>query len=557
MKIILILYFCKVKSVIMKKIICILALCVFPSLIAQQMSKQPKLVVGIVVDQMRYDYLTRFYDKYGNDGFKRLMKNGYDCKNTHFNYIPTYTAPGHASIYTGTTPKYHGIIENNWYDKFEKKTVYCVNDDSYNPVGTTDIDSRVSPRRMLVTTIADQLKLHNQQQSKVIGIAIKDRGSVLPAGHSANAAYWFVGKDEGKWVTSDYYMTELPKWVNDFNKSKTAQNYLNTWNTLYDINTYTESGPDFNSFETGFKGKETATFPYDLKKLSKENGGFDLLKGTPYGNNITTDFAIAAIDGENLGKGNVTDFLTVSYSSPDYIGHNFGLNAIETQDTYLRLDLDIARLLKHLDSQVGEGNYTVFLTADHAAVNVPSFLQSLKIPAGYYDKKVFKEKLDNFLLKRFEASDLIEYIGGFQIFLNRERISQLNLNLQEVQQSIVDEIINYDYIDRAYSAHTIHNSAFFEGIEALLQNGYHQKRSGDIIISFNAGVIPYAKTGTTHGSGYLYDTHVPLLFFGKGIKQGSTLQKVNITDIAPTISALLGISFPNATTGIPLEFVLD
>lgn len=557
MKIILILYFCKVKSVIMKKIICILALCVFPSLIAQQMSKQPKLVVGIVVDQMRYDYLTRFYDKYGNDGFKRLMKNGYDCKNTHFNYIPTYTAPGHASIYTGTTPKYHGIIENNWYDKFEKKTVYCVTDDSYNPVGTTDIDSRVSPRRMLVTTIADQLKLHTEQQSKVIGIAIKDRGAVLPAGHSANAAYWFVGKDEGNWVTSDYYMTDLPKWVKDFNKSKAVQKYLTTWKTLYDIKTYTESGPDLNDFESGFKGKETATFPYDLKKLSKDNGNFDILKTTPYGNSITTDFAIAAIDAEKLGQGNVTDFLTVSYSSPDYIGHNFGLNAKETQDTYLRLDLDIARLLKHLDSQVGEGNYTVFLTADHAAVNVPSFLQSLKIPAGYYDKKVFKEKLDNFLLKRFEASDLIEYIGGFQIFLNRERISQLNLNLQEVQQSIVDEIINYDYIDRAYSAHTIHNSAFFEGIESLLQNGYHQKRSGDIIISFNAGVIPYAKTGTTHGSGYLYDTHVPLLFFGKGIKQGSTLQKVNITDIAPTISALLGISFPNATTGIPLEFVLD
>jgi predicted AlkP superfamily pyrophosphatase or phosphodiesterase len=541
----------------MKKIICILALCVFPALIAQEISKKPKLVVGIVVDQMRYDYLTRFYDKYGDDGFKRLMMNGYDCKNTHFNYIPTYTAPGHASIYTGTTPKYHGIIENNWYDKFEKKTVYCVNDDSYNPVGTTDNYSRVSPRRMLVTTVTDQLKLHTQQQSKVIGIAIKDRGAVLPAGHSANAAYWFVGKDEGSWVTSDYYMADLPKWVKDFNKSKTVEKYLTTWKTLYDIKTYTESGPDLNNFETGFKGKETATFPYDLKKLSKDNGNFDILKTTPFGNSITTDFAIAAIDAEKLGQGNVTDYITVSYSSPDYIGHNFGVNSKEIQDTYLRLDIDLARLLNHLDKEVGNDNYTVFLTADHAAVNVPAFLESLNIPAGYFDKKVFKEKLENFLSKRYNTSDLIEHIGSFQIFLNRNKISELQLNLQEVQQSIVDEIINYDYIDRAYAAHTLHNKAFIEGIESLLQNGYHQKRSGDVLVSFNAAVISYGRTGTTHGSGYMYDTHVPLLFYGNGIKQGSTFQKVKITDIAPTISALLGISFPNAATGVPLEFVLD
>jgi predicted AlkP superfamily pyrophosphatase or phosphodiesterase len=541
----------------MKKFICILALCVFPALIAQEINKKPKLVVGIVVDQMRYDYLTRFYDKYGDDGFKRLMMDGYDCKNTHFNYIPTYTAPGHASIYTGTTPKYHGIIENNWYDKFEKKTVYCVNDDSYNPVGTTDNYSRVSPRRMLVTTVADQLKLHNQQKSKVIGIAMKDRGAVLPAGHSANAAYWFVGKDEGSWVTSDYYMADLPKWVKDFNKSKSVEKYLTTWKTLYDIKTYTESGPDLNDFESGFKGKETATFPYDLKKLNKDNGNFDILKTTPFGNSITTDFALAAIDSEKLGQGNETDFLTISYSSPDYIGHNFGVNSKEIQDTYLRLDIELAKLLKHLDNKVGSGNYTVFLTADHAAVHVPAFLESLNIPAGYFDKKVFKERLDNFLLKRYNTSDLIEHIGGFQIFLDRQKVSELNLNLQEVQQSIVDEIINYDYIDRAYAAHTLHNKAFNEGIESLLQNGYHQKRSGDVLVSFNAAVISYGRKGTTHGSGYMYDTHIPLLFYGNGIKQGSTLQKVKITDIAPTISALLGISFPNATTGVPLEFVLD
>lgn len=524
---------------------------------SSKINSKPKLVVGIVVDQMRYDYLTRFYEKYSDGGFKRMINQGYNLKNNHFNYIPTYTAPGHASIFTGTTPSGHGIIGNNWYDKVEKKSVYCVNDNTFNPVGTNDSYSRVSPRRMLVTTVTDQLKLHTQQKSKVIGIAMKDRGAVLPAGHSANAAYWFVGKDEGNWVTSDYYMKTLPKWVQDFNKSDAVEKHLTTWNTLYDISTYTESGSDLNNFENGFKGKETATFPYDLKKLSQENGNFDILKDTPFGNTITTDFAFATIEGEQLGKGIVTDFLTISYSSTDYMGHNFGVDAKEIQDAYLRLDLDIERILNYLDKEIGEGNYTVFLTGDHAAVHVPAFLESLKIPAGYFDKNAFKARLDEFLMRKYEASDLVEYIGGFEIFLDRKLISERNLNLQDVQQSIVDEIIAYDFIDRAYTAHTMHNTSLIKGIESSLQNGYNQKRSGDVLVTFNPAVISYSKKGTTHGSGYAYDTHVPLLFYGNGIKHGSTLKKTVITDIAPTLSALLDISFPNASTGEPLEFILD
>ena len=229
--------------------------------------KNTKLVVGIVVDQMRYDYLTRFDSKYGNGGFKRLINGGFNCKNNHFNYIPTYTGPGHASVYTGTTPKYHGIIANNWYDKQIKDEVYCVSDENYQPVGTDHKYSKVSPQRMLVSTVTDELKMATQMKGKVIGIAIKDRGAVLPAGHSANAAYWFQGGKEGNWVTSTFYMNKLPNWVNDFNRSEISESYFKPWNTYYDIKTYTESGSDLNNFEGGFKGKETATFPYDLKIL--------------------------------------------------------------------------------------------------------------------------------------------------------------------------------------------------------------------------------------------------------------------------------------------------
>ena len=518
---------------------------------------QPKLIVGIVVDQMRYDYLTRFYDKYGDGGFKRMMNEGFNCQNNHFNYVPTYTAPGHASVYTGTTPKYHGIIGNDWYDKEIKTSVYCAGDDSVEPVGTAHAAGKMSPHRMKTTTFGDENRLFTHMQGKTIGIALKDRGAILPAGHTANAAYWFHGQDEGRWITSTFYMTELPKWVQNFNNSNQANSYFKEWNTLYDIATYTESTRDQNTFEGGFKGKETTTFPYDLKALKDKNNGFELLKSTPYGNSLTTDFALAAIDGEALGKDDITDVLTVSYSSTDYVGHNFGVSSKEVQDTYLRLDKDLERLFKGLDAKVGKGNYTVFLTADHAAVEVPSYLASLKIPAGYFDGKAFREKLNDFLKTTYKADNLVESVSNNHIFLNRAKIAEMGLKLHDVQQTIVNEIIAYKHIDKAYTGMSMTLASFTTGIEELVQNGYDQKRSGDVIYIYDPSVLSYSLTGSSHGTSFNYDTHVPLLLFGKGIKHGQTLKKTHITDIAPTMSAMLGISFPNGATGQPLEFVLE
>ena len=520
-------------------------------------SDKPKLVVGIVVDQMRYDYLTRFETKYGNGGFMRLINEGYNCKNNHFNYVPTYTGPGHASVYTGTTPKYHGIISNNWYDRNLKDDVYCVEDPTYQPIGTDYKSDGVSPQRMLVSTVTDELKKFTQKQGKVIGIALKDRAAALPAGHSANAAYWFQGGQEGHWVTSTFYMGQLPDWVEDFNNSNIAKSYLKVWDTYYDIETYTESGSDLNEFEGGFKGKETATFPYDLNKLKDNNKGFDILKSTPFGNNLTTDFTIAALKGETLGQDNITDFLAVSYSSPDYIGHNFGVNSKEIEDTYIRLDKDIERLLNTLDDYVGEGHYTVFLTADHGAVDVPAYLQTLHEPAGYFDSKSFQDQLLDFMTETYGASDLIESISNNQIFLNRNKMVSMGLELGSVQNTIVNEIISYKDIYKAYTASTMATEYFDTGIEALLQKGFNQKRSGDVLFVLPPAVISYPKTGSTHGSGFNYDTHVPLLFYGKGIKTGSTNIKTEITDLAPTISALLNMSFPSGAVGKPLNFVLD
>ncbi len=523
----------------------------------KQTNNNPKLVVGIVVDQMRYDYLTRFYSKYGEGGFKRMMNEGFNCKNNHFNYVPTYTAPGHASVYTGTTPKYHGIIGNDWYDKETKKMVYCAGDDSVQAVGAETEDGQMSPRRMKTTSFADENRLFTQMRGKTIGISIKDRGAILPAGHTANAAYWFYGKDKGYFISSTFYMETLPNWVKDFNKSDKATSYLKPWNTLYKIDTYTESGSDLNNFEGGFKGKETATFPYDLKALKDQNGGFDILKATPYGNSIVADFAIAALKGEQLGEDNITDVLAVSFSSTDYVGHNFGVNSKEIEDTYIRLDKDLERFFKALDEKVGKGNYTVFLTADHAAIEVPAYLQSVKVPAGYIDSKAQKTLFSEFMKAKYGTTDLIENVSNNQIFLNRAKLNELNLDLETVQKTIVNEIINYENMDKAYTAATMGSTSFTTGIETLLQMGYNQKRSGDVLYVFDPAFISYSKTGSTHGSGLNYDTHVPLLFYGKGIKHGQTFQKTEITDIAPTMSAFLGTSFPNGAIGQPLEFVFE
>ena len=558
----------KKKSIMLQRISAILFILCFISTVGAQnpvnnslklqvLKQNPKLVVGVVVDQMRYDYLTRFYERFGEGGFKRLLNEGFNCKNNHFNYIPTYTGPGHASIYTGTTPSNHGIISNNWYNKFEKEVIYCAADPSVKAVGSTSEKERMSPHRMKTTSIADQNRLHTQMQGKTIGISIKDRGAILPAGHTANGAYWFRGKEEGQWITSTYYRNDLPKWVQDFNKSGKATSYLKEWKTLYPMDSYVASGPDENTFEQGFTGKATATFPYDLAKLKEGNGGYDIIKASPYGNSLVTDFAIAALEGERLGKDAITDFLTVSFSSTDYIGHNFGVNSKEIEDTYLRLDQDLARFLKALDKKVGQGAYTLFLTADHGAVQVPSYLKSVKIPAGYFDNDTFVKAVESYVATTFGTTSLIEKISNDQVFFDYKILAEKKVDAKMLQEGIAHFMIQYQQIDKVFTRAQLTSSTFTNGIGTLVQNGFNQKRSGDVVYVLDPATIVYPEKGSTHGSGNSYDTHAPLLFYGKGIKKGSTTNKTYIIDIAPTIASLLGIAFPNGTTGNVLSDVME
>ena len=477
----------------MKKIfsILIVSFVIFSSCITDKKKEsKPKLVVGIVIDQMRYDYLTRFADKYGDGGFKRLLKGGFSLENAHYNYIPTYTAVGHASIYTGTTPINHAIISNNWYDKYEKKTIYCVDDANYKTVGNDSDGGKKSPYRMLTTTISDQLRLAQNMNGKSIGVAIKDRSAILPAGHTANAAYWFDGGAQGKWITSSFYMNELPNWVTAFNKNGKADEYLNKpWETLYDINTYSESIADDNNFEMTFKGQEKPIFPHDIPNLRSKNNNYSILKAIPAGNTITSDFAKAAIIGEGLGKSESTDFLAISFSSTDYVGHQFGVASKEIEDTYLRLDKDLESLFNFLDTEVGKGNYTLFLTADHAAVQVPAYLKSVRIPANYFSYTKFKTYLNKVTKKYFKSDELIENVSNFQIFLNKEKIESLKLDEHIVAQKLADEAINYKLIYKAVTAKTLQTTTFTTGILNKIQNGYNQKFSGDVMLVPNPSTL--------------------------------------------------------------------
>jgi predicted AlkP superfamily pyrophosphatase or phosphodiesterase len=526
-------------------------------------NQQPKLVVGIVVDQMRYEYLHRYASKFGDGGFKRMMNDGFYLRNAHYNYIPTRTAPGHASVYTGTTPAIHGIIGNEWYDKASKGKVYCVTDSRYKPVGSADGKGDVSPWRLLSTTVTDELKLFTQKKSKVIGIALKDRGAVLPAGHMADAAYWFDQKS-GNFITSTYYMEKLPEWLQQFNAKKLPDQYLTKdWTTLYPIEQYVESGPDNNAYESKLWNKQSPVFPYKLKELRNTGQDYDILQLLPYGNDFTLDMFKAAVEGEELGKGQWTDFIAVSFSTTDKMGHEVGPNAIELEDIYLRLDKNFEDMMKFLDSKVGAGNYTLFLTADHGIPDIAKAQIENRIPAGYYSSGVLKEKLNEHLKKYFPKKDLVEAIENEQVFFNQEAF-QADPKTSGVELLVATELtINFmlqqDGVANAYSESMIRQGRFDEGgIKGMLIRGYNARRSGDVLISFEPGWYEQWKiTYADHGTGYSYDTHIPMIFYGHGIKKGSSVKYHPITDLAPTISTLLNIKFPNGCTGQPIEELFD
>ena len=514
---------------------------------------RPKIIVGMMVDQMRWDYLYRFRDRYTEGGFKRLLREGFSCENTLIDYSPTITGCGHASVYTGTSPAVHGIVGNDWYDRSLGKKVGCVNDESVNLVGSAEGGTGESPRNNLSTTITDQLRIASNFQSKTVGVAIKDRASILPAGHAATGAFWYNGTD-GNFVTSTYYMDELPEWAKRFNDKKVVDSYFkNDWNTLYPINTYTLSTADDKSYEGTANGEAKPVFPHNLKQFIGKD--YSAVRATPYGNTLTFDFAKAAIEGYNLGGGKFTDFLAVSFSSPDAIGHTYGPNSIEIEDNYLRLDKELSDFFTYLDKRFGKGNYLYFITADHGVSESPGFYLENKMPSGAIADKDFSTALTDGLKQKFGVEKPVLSFANYQLYMNWEAFDKKGINRSEVGRTIKDILLKAPGIANVLESEALGTAPIPNHIKSMLIKGYYVKRSGDFMVIPQPTWKGGSLKGATHGTWYPYDAHIPLVWMGWKIKSGYTNRVTAMTDIAPTLAALLHIQMPSGAIGEPITEV--
>ena len=489
----------------MKKIALMLALFTLSFVVHAQIQR-PKLVVGLVIDQMRWDYLYYYYDQYGEGGLRKLVDEGFSCENTMINYVPTVTAIGHSSIYTGSVPALTGICGNSYY--INGKPVYCVEDKTVSSVGSTNEAGQMSPRNMLASTIGDELKVATDFKSKVIGVALKDRAAILPAGHGADAAYWYDVK-AGHFISSSYYMEKLPSWVEQFNRK------------------------------------------------NRTKPGFDV-KNDPVGITLTFKMAEAALENEQLGIDDITDLLAVSISSTDAIGHATGTRGKENIAAYMQLDKDLAEFFRFLDEKVGKGNYLFFLSADHGAAHNPNFLKAHKVAAGGFSGSGVRKQLNQYLQTKFGIENAVMDINAGRLYLNRQLLAE---RYAEVKQAAIEFLKQNKEIQFVVDFDKAAETSIPELIRERIVNGYHTDRSGDIYIvvkpqHISGGDDP-TYVGTTHSMWNPYDAHIPLVFYGWNIQHGSTSVPTHITDIAPTVCEMLHIQMPSACIGDAIPCVIQ
>lgn len=514
----------------------------------------PKLVVGIVVDQMRYDYIYKYWDHYTDGGIKRLMNEGFSFDDAQYAYAPTYTGPGHASVYTGSMPAYHGIIGNSWFIKETGGSTNVVGDENVETVGSDSDNGKRSPHWLLSSTITDELRLSKNMQSKVVGVAIKDRGAILPAGYLGNA-YWFDSK-ESKMISSTFYHEELPDWVVAFNDRSLPQEYVSKpWETLLPIEEYIESVEDDNRYEGRIRGEEAPVFPHDLPTLA-DSLGTDIFTSTPFGNTYTFEMAYAAIEGENLGQGKETDFLAISFSATDAVGHRYAPTSIEVQDTYLRFDREMEEFLKYLDTTFGKGNVLLFLTADHAGAHNTRYLQDLNMPTGTLNRKNIEEMLRDELRASY-GFDPIRRVESMQIFLNNDVIRRNKVRPETVQKDVAALLTEVEGIAGALTSDAMQNNTFEDPIRSRMQLGFNVSRSGDVVYWTDPQWFSSSRnTGTTHGTPWSYDTRVPVIWYGWDVPRGRSVVPVTTSDIAPTLANFLNIPYTTGNAGKPLNDII-
>jgi predicted AlkP superfamily pyrophosphatase or phosphodiesterase len=545
----------------MKKNIIIVAFCLiglngFSQVETIIPSDKPKLVVGIVVEQMRQDYVERFWNNFGPKGFKKLAINGTYCQDANFNYSLTQTAPGYATIVTGCEPSEHGIVSNFWFNPLSNIKEICIEDSRQKAVGDKTAKGSYSPKNLFTTTFSDEAKLFNRGNSKIISISISPEGAILSGGYTANAAYWFDTKT-GKWLSSTYYMDKLPVWVDTLNNKKMPEEFLKrTWTPMLPIDQYNEVLPDSSLYEYGID-LVYKVFPYNYPDICKTIRDYELLTMVPEGNTLTTDMAVAALYNEDLGKDDNTDFLFINYSVSEKVGKLYGPQSIEIQDLFLRLDADLGHLIEVIEETVGKNNVLIYLTSNHGVSETPQYLIDNKMPAGIFKQHYILSLLRSYLKAIYGEGDWILDYSNNQIYLNKTLIEDSQIPLAEFQERVISFIINSGGISNAISSTQMQNIIFRQGMPEKMQNSYSQKRSGDIMISLKAGWIEDVPYSTDHNSGYKYDTNVPLIWYGWKVKKQNIFRTINITDIAPTISMVLGTPAPPATTGESLQEVFN
>jgi hypothetical protein len=518
--------------------------------------EKPRLVIGIVVEQLRYDHIEKFIDRLGENGIRRLINEGTYFKNAHFEHMLTQSAPGHATIATGAEPAYHGIPSESWYVPLRNELIYCTKDAQVYPVGGSFEAGLHSPVNLEATTFSDELKMATNRKSRVFSIGAKESSAILTGGHAADGVFWF-DNTTGTWMSSTYYTASLPAWVRNFNATNYADSYLNsTWNLFKPVAMYADCLSDINEFETGFGSANS--FPYDLRRIrSREANGarnnFSLLRETPFINSMTTSLAIQLLYNEQLGRGDVTDYLSICYSATDNIGHRFGPSSVEMGDAIFRLDDEIAQLLTYINDNIGKSNVLVFFTSSHGISEIPAVLESYRLPSGYFRPTQAVQLLRSYMNVLYGEADWVKGYSDRQVFLNRSLIEDRRLSLDDVQKKVARFLIPFSGVAAAYPYSAFEANDFGGGNMRRIMNNFNPQRSGDVIITLSPGWVEREDDYVTnHNSPYECDSHVPLVWYGWAINRATVLRKVNMTDIAATLSVLCKVPFPNACTGEPM-----
>lgn len=515
-------------------------------------SDKPLLIIGIVVEDMRYDYIHRYWDNFSEGGFRRLIGEGSLCRNANYNYMLTQTSPGFATIATGCEPIVHGIVSDSWYVQLQESNISSITDTKEHCIGAKLDKAQYSPRNLLTTTFTDEMKLFNNNRSKVLAVSLNPTSSILAAGHMGDAAYWF-DETTGLWLTSSYYVDSLPLWVNDFNNKKFPDMYLEKdWLPLLPIDKYRAGAEKGKSKNTGFT--EDNVLGKKISSLLRKTKQYSSLKATPHGNSLTKDFCVNTIINENLGQDEFTDYLSIAFSASADVSHACGPNSIELEDLYLRLDKDLEHFLQFIDENIGKNNVLIYLTSDHGTSYNPTLLQHNNIPAGTFNSDRAIMLLGTYLNAIYDKGKWVTAYHNNQIYLNHSLIESASINPSDFEDAVCNFMLQFSGVANAVSASTLKSTTFTNGTLAKMQNSFNPKRSGDVIISLEPGWIEQENgVVSASNSGYNYDTHVPLIWYGWKIKRSRINQDVDMRDIAPTIANFLDIPFPNGTTGSVIE----